>query len=297
MSKKNITLAIILLLLTHLFWAGNIFASKIASDHIPPFLLNCMRWFIAAAILTPFVIQSTLKEWPNIVKHFGSICLFGFLGITIYNATLYYAANTSLGINIAVISTLTPLCTFLFAWALYRQHPNTNQVIGFIIGITGVALLIFEANISNLLQLKFTSGDAYMLIAVIAWAIYTVIMPSKKPPIPPLVFLYSTIVVGLIIAVPTTLWEYNQGQRWEAQPQDFWLLTYIGVFPSLLAYLFYNYGVSVIGPSKSVMFSYLLPVFTALISIIWLNEPLKNYHILGQLLVILGFYFSVLRRS
>lgn len=295
LSKKNGLLAIILLLLTHLFWAGNIYVSKIASDHIPPLLLNCLRWLGAALLLTPFAIKTIIKERQAIKQSIAVLCFFGFLGVTLYNSLLYVSAHTSSGINIAVISTLTPLCTFIFAWLLYKQTPNKNQVLGFCLGILGVLTLIFQANLSRLLQLEFSIGDLWMLIAVIAWAIYTVTLPNNKPKVSAITFLYCTIILGVIIALPSAWWEYQQGNRWQIQTSDKWLISYICIFPSLLSYLFYNYGVATIGAIKTVMFSYLLPVFTAVISIFWLKEPLAAYHIIGQLLVITGFYFSVLK--
>ena len=87
MSPK--ILAIIGLLLTNVFWAGNIYVSRIAIETIPPFSLNLIRWALACLILTPFVLGPTIQYWSVIRSHLPQLALFGFLGIAVYNAFLY----------------------------------------------------------------------------------------------------------------------------------------------------------------------------------------------------------------
>jgi len=294
---KKVLLAIILLGFAILFWAGNIYVSKVANSHIPPFLLNFLRWSGAGILLTPFALKHIIRDIAVIKSNWMALACFGVLSVSLYNSLLYLSAHTTSGINIAVISTLTPLITFIFAWLLYRINPTTNQIIGFVLGITGVLILIFQGSWNRFLELKFTLGDTWMLLAVIFWALYSVTLPKHKPKISGISLLYCTIILGLIIALPSVWLEYQHGQRWDIQPSDKWLIGYVCLFPSLLSYLCYNYGLATLGAIKTAMFFYLLPVFTAIISISFLNETLSSYHVIGQILVFIGFYFAVLKSA
>ena len=199
-----------------------------------------------------------------------------------------------------MISTLTPVITFFFVWLFFRIVPNRNQCIGLLLGLVGVLLLVARGDFQHLLQLQFVAGDLWMMAAVVAWAAYTALLKKKPPSLQPMVFLYMSVVLGTVLALPTALWEYQQtgDLSWlTLQGQTFWVYAYVGIFPSILAYLFFNYGANVLGPNMAATFAYLLPVLTALISIFLLDEELLWFHLLGQLFVFVGFYFSLRRVS
>ena len=125
------------LVFTVLFWAGNIYVSKTFADQIPPFTLNYLRWMIMLCIMSPFVLKSVYQCRHIILRSWKLMALYGFLSVTIYNAFMYLAAHTIDGINIAVISSLIPLLTFITTWMLLGSKPNQRQLIGFILGIIG----------------------------------------------------------------------------------------------------------------------------------------------------------------
>lgn len=294
-------LAVIGLLVTNVFWTGNIYVSRIVVESVPPFSLNLIRWGVACLILTPFLLRSTIQNWHMIRSNIVQLTLFGFLGITVYNAFLYTAAHTTSGINIAVMSTLTPVITFFFVWLFLRVTPNRYQMIGLVFGLLGVLTLVARGDVSRLLQLDLVVGDLWMIAAVVCWAIYTALV-KNKPPLPPLVFLYITILIGTLLAFPGAIVE-NVGleggvMSWLSfDLKSLSVFIYVGIFPSILAYLMFNYGAMVLGPNVAANFAYILPVMTALVSVFWLNEELRWFHFAGQILVMIGFYFSFRRSS
>ena len=287
-------LAMFGLVLTSLFWAGNIFVSKLLIGVVPPFTLNFLRWMIAVIVLLPFV-------WPNIQtlsemnkQAWLSLAIYGFLGVTIYNAFLYTAAYTTSGLNIAVISTITPLLTFVFAWLFLGDRPSRNQMIGFLFGITGVLVLLSSGDLSSLLQLAFNYGDIWMLLACLGWAIYTVFLVKKPSQLTPVFFMFITTILGLLMALPMVVWELTQAESQFKFSQTVVIaLLYVGIFPSVCSYLLFNYGVSVLGSQTASLCAYLIPVFTAIIGILFLQEGIHWYHLVSQFLVLLGFCLTL----
>ena len=290
-------LAVIGLILTSLFWAGNIFVSKILVGVVPPFTLNVLRWLIAVLILTPFALKSFSGAWPIIKTSWLKLSVYGFLGVTIYNSFLYNAAYTTESINIAVISTITPLLTFIFVWLLFGNKPSVSQMVGFAFGILGVLLLLSKGSFLTLAQLNFKNGDLWMLTACVCWAIYTAYLIRKPNGLSPVVFMYVTTIIGLIIALPAAGWELQQSNAsFELNKKIVLSLLYVGLFPSVLSYLFFNYGVAVLGSQTATLGAYLIPVFTGVIGVIFLNESIHWFHIVSQILVFIGFYLGLLRR-
>jgi len=288
--------AIMGLVLTSLFWSGNIYVSKILLHEVSPMTLNLIRWSLSIVVLTPFVLKPTIDSLPVIKRSIIPLAIFGFLGVTVYNTLLYSAAYTTDGINIALISTLTPLLTFVIAWMFFGQAPSSMQSIGFVLGLVGVLLLLGQGRMDVLFSLHFKFGDVLMLIAVLLWATYTVYVVKKPKGIPPLVFLYVTTILGVLMAVPAVIWEWQAGNLLLVMNTTNSLaLIYVGIFPSVLSYLLFNHGVEVLGPQSASLCSYLLPIFTALIAIVWLGEVLTWYHVVSQLLVFTGLFLSLKR--
>jgi drug/metabolite transporter (DMT)-like permease len=68
-------------------------------------------------------------------------------------------------------------------------------------------------------------------------------------------------------------------------------ILYIILFPSVCSFVFWNLSVKAIGTSKCGVFLNLIPVFTAIISVI-LGERITLAQVLGGLSVFIGVYLT-----
>jgi drug/metabolite transporter (DMT)-like permease len=66
------------------------------------------------------------------------------------------------------------------------------------------------------------------------------------------------------------------------------VLAYVVIFPSVLAYLFFNRGVELIGANRAGPFFHLIPVFGSAIAIFFLGERPALFHAIGYVLIIAG---------
>lgn len=69
-------------------------------------------------------------------------------------------------------------------------------------------------------------------------------------------------------------------------------LLYLGIFPSVIAFLFWNTGVSKVGPTQAAAYYNLIPVFNILLASFLLNEKLELYHIIGGLSILVGLVIT-----
>ena len=87
---------------------------------------------------------------------------------------------------------------------------------------------------------------------------------------------------------PVTVAEFMAGRRVHPTPAAFAVLAYVVIFPSLIAYIFFNRGVELIGANRAGPFFHLIPVFGSAIAIAFLGERPQLYHGIGYLLIITG---------
>jgi drug/metabolite transporter (DMT)-like permease len=104
-------------------------------------------------------------------------------------------------------------------------------------------------------------------------------------------------VIGLLILAPLYVWE-----ALTAVPVTFSTgviagIAYTGIFPSVLAYLFWNRGVAEVGANRAGQFLHLIPVFGTALAVVFLGESLKLFHLFGAALIFVGIYLAAPRKS
>src|SRR5258706_12078386 len=96
---------------------------------------------------------------------------------------------------------------------------------------------------------------------MVLWAIYSLLLKWRPAGIPPIAFLCSCGIVGVVAMSPVYAWELAAGKSivWSWPVAGAFL--YLGIFPSFLGYVFWNKGVEQVGPNVAGLFVYLMPGF------------------------------------
>ena len=74
-------------------------------------------------------------------------------------------------------------------------------------------------------------------------------------------------------------------------------VTYTGILPGFLGYVFYNRAVGEVGASRASLFIHLMPVFGTLLSAIFLAEIPQTYHFAGIALIFSGIYLTTSHKA
>ena len=91
-------------------------------------------------------------------------------------------------------------------------------------------------------------------------------------------------------------WDIAEGARFQLDAIALGSIAYVALFPSVLAYIFWNRAVAELGASKSGQFLHLMPAFGAVLSWLLLGEQLHGFHLIGIGLIALGIYLATARR-
>ncbi|MBF8163876.1 DMT family transporter [Ectopseudomonas hydrolytica] len=289
------SLAFFGLLLANLCWSGNALVARAFAGEIAPFTLSFWRWCLALALLLPFVAVPLWRHRAAVAKAGWRLLVLGGLGIAGYNSLLYSAAQTTAAINISLVNTCLPLVTFIGAGLLLNEWPARRAWWGMLVAVVGLAVLISQGQWSRLASLSFNQGDLIMLLAVVDWALYSLLLrrwAAYLQPIPPLALLGVFILLGVPLILPFYLYELAQGVQLALNVANLSAIAYTAVFASLLAYLAWNHGIRVVGAAKAALTNYLMPVFTALLGWVLLSESLQLYHWLGAAMIFGGLLLA-----
>lgn len=288
--------AYLLLTLTALFWAGNFVLGRGINEIIPPLAISFWRWFLAALIITPFAWGHIKKEWPLIRANIWFLLLLGTLSGAGFNALTYIGLHTTTATNALVLNSSMAMLIVLANFIMYRILLDKTQTLALIISFIGVMIIISKADISTLLALRFNAGDLLVFTAIVGWAIYTALLPSR-PPLHWLSFTAAIFWAAALVLAPMALAEHFIYAPMPLNLPSLSAVAYATLFPGLLAYIFYNRSVELIGGNRAGIAIYLMPLFGTVLSIIFLGEQPELYHFTGFALIISGVVLSSFGKS
>ena len=282
-----------MLIFATLFWAGNFVVGKIAFlENVPPFSLTFFRWFLVWLILIPF----TYKEFFNLKKIiFQNIPLLFFLGLTsvgLFNSFIYNALNFTQVINASLFNAVIPAVIILFCFLFKLDKTNKFQLLGLMLTIFGILSIITKLNLKILLTLDFNKGDILMMGAVITWGLYSAFLKKIKFKVSLLTFVHILCTFGLISLIPQFLYEFLQGETVKVNSTFVYSLLYLAIFPSVGSYYCWAGAVSIIGANRAGIFLSLIPLFSAVMAILFFQEKFQFYHFIGSILTLFGLFLS-----
>lgn len=286
----------LLLTLPALFWAGNMIAGRLARGNVPPLTLTFLRWALALVILLPLSWRHVKADWPVLKRAWRPILVLTVFGIVAYNSLGYTGLKTTTAINAGLLQAAITPFTVLIALVFFRERPSGPVVAGMALSALGALTVVTQGRPEALIHLHLNVGDLFLLAAVFAYAVYTVWL-RRAPKTHPLSILTATFSLGALILIPFVAAEILSGEVVKPTPTALGCILYVGLFPSLAAYFFYNRGVALLGAARASQFLYLIPVFAAVLAVGLLGEVLTPAHFAGAALITAGIVVASLKRK
>jgi drug/metabolite transporter (DMT)-like permease len=277
----------LLLSLTSLFWAGNIVLARYVAGHVPPLTLSCIRWIGSFILLWPFARPHLKKDWPALRARWPLLLVLSATGFAANNALSYWGLQYTQALNALLIQSSGPLFVALWSLALFGVRLTAFQLAGILTSLLGVLTILLRGDFSALASIRFNTGDLMVAGALLIFGLYSALMP-RRPVTHQLSLIACTIGCGAILLLPFSIWEYASGVTLKLDLLSLATLAYAMIFPSTLAYLFFNRGIALIGPNRAAPFFHLMPVFGSVLAIVLLGEEPRLFHLVGYVLVLGG---------
>ena len=293
MIRRWVSSPHLLLALATLFWAGNNIVARAVVSDIPPVALSFWRWAVAFLIVTPFAWPKVRAQWPIIRSHWRLMAVLGCLGVAGYNTIVNLAVTTTTAINVSLVNAVTPAVTVVVAWAVVGTLVSRRVVFGMVLSFTGILAIIAQGNLRTILEFTVNRGDLLMLPAVVAWAFYTISLRHRPAGLDPLALIWATFLVGVTVVGVGYAVEYAIiGRGFALSGPNLAAIGYVGLFPSLLAFVFWNRGIEKLGAAAGAQFQNLTPIWGTLGGVAILGEALHPYHLVGIALIFVGVFLA-----
>ena len=267
-------------------WGVNFAVVKGALATFDPLAFNALRFAIASVLVFGVLkARGELGMLPE-RRDLPRIVVLGLLGNVLYQMCFILGLDRSRAGHASVILALTPILTAFLSMLTGHEKPGARTWGGALLSIVGIGLVSGAA--IRLEGREALVGDAILVTACVAWALYTV---GARP----IVRRYGAVrttawtmwigAVGLIgIGMPAVL-----RQDWRGVDPGAWGgLAFSATFAIGLAYLIWYRGVERIGNTRTAIFSNLTPIVALAASAVLLREAPSALALVGAGLTIGG---------
>ena len=281
-----------LLSFASLAWAGNIVVGRAFHAAIPPVSLGFWRWATAFLILFPIFLPQLKRQRAALLREWKLILLLGLVGVAAFTALQYTALNTTSVVNVALINAVSPVVIPVLAWAIWRERVTVRQAAGIGVSLLGVSFVVLRGDPALILVQGLAEGDVVMLVAMICWSVYVTFLGRRPEDIDSGVLLVASIIPALAVLFPVWIWEITQIRPMAVDGSTFLVIGYIGPVATALAYFGYTRAVPAVGPTRGGLFIHLMPPFAAVLGMIFLDERLEAFHLIGAAAIFAGLYLT-----
>ena len=258
------------------------FISVSLQDFSPVGIVS-LRVLIAAIILTLFMVVKGLRL-PVDPLAWVVFLLLGIMG-NLLPFLLISIGQKDISSGIAgLLMAFMPLATMVLAhYFVIGESLNRFKILGFVLGITGVAIVLWPSLVgahSNLLS------GLLILLAAISYAINTILV-RRLPSYNPVVTAAGVMIVSSMIIVPFWLWQdlpWQQSYSLKATLSVLWL----GIGPTAFATIFLFAVIATAGPTFLSYINYVIPVVAYFTGALILGEAIEWHSLAAMLLIIMG---------
>ncbi|MBM3509585.1 MAG: DMT family transporter [Alphaproteobacteria bacterium] len=274
--------AVVLLALGQTFFAGAIVVGRLVHVDMPPVGLMFWRAVVAFLVLMPFIVGRWRREWPLLRAHWKIVLGLGLTQAALGQVPVFLGLHTTTAVNAGLITATQPALIMLLAVVWLRERIGPRQAVGLIAAFAGTIAIVVRGDIAALARLEFSIGDLWVQIGIASWAAYAILVRSMPRTVSPLVIFQSMTLSSAAVLIPlyaVEVWVFDAHLRFDAA--TVFTVLYFAVLASVLALWFLAVGIRVLGPSRSGMFNYLMPVITVALAAAILGETLERFHLVG----------------
>ena len=281
----------ILLIMATFMWAGHANVLKVSINEISPMLLMAFRWVGCLIILTFFLWSDAIKYIPSIKRRLPWVGMMGGIGMAGFTICLIVAAHSTSAINLGIAQSFIPALVMVLGLTILRTTITKVQATGLILSMIGALIMVSKGSMESIVSLTFNTGDLIMLIGCFCYAGYTLGLSNRIEMPPIMMFLFFSFFASLSLFICVIV-EFLTGNLIWPGLKGTVVILYCIVFPSILAQTFFMRGVELIGANRAGLYVNLVPIFTALIAVIFLSEHLFIFHVVSLLLVLSGIFIT-----
>lgn len=275
---------------TVILWASAYVFTKVALDYFTAFGLGFLRYFVAAIVL---VIAATIKKigLPD-YRDIPKFILSGLLGFTLYMVAFNIGSTTLSSTTGSIIIASVPIITAGLAVVFLKERLKAWSWMAILIEFSGILILMLWNGV-----LSINIGVLWMIAAAVLLSGYNLTQRQYTKKYSAFQSTTYSIIAGsllLLVFLPEAF-----SQIINAPLRQIFVVIYLGVFPSAIAYLWWSKALSIASKTSDVSnYMFITPLLSMILGyVIILEVPDISTYIGGSVILIGLLIFNYSQRN
>jgi drug/metabolite transporter (DMT)-like permease len=201
---------------------------------------------------------------------------------------VYAGLRTTTTVNAVLLNSSAPRFIMLCSWVIERDRATRGQIVGMLISLAGILIIMVRGEFAHLAQLQVHAGDAWVLLAMLVWGVYSVLLKRRPPELGGVLLLFLISVASVLLQAPVFLWSQWQAPMQMLAPPTMAGVLYVALAASVAAYICWNRAIAVVGANAAGVTLHLLPAFGTILAILLLDETFQGFHAAGITTILVG---------
>ncbi|MEA2030894.1 MAG: DMT family transporter [candidate division Zixibacteria bacterium] len=293
-APSPIAVVVSALLLHQLLSALTFPIAKFGLALIEPFTFAFYRFVISSLVL--MTIVSMQKNNPPIVrKDYIKIIGLGFLIVPFNQVVFLYGQSLTAAGHAALLFATVPIWVFLAALIHLKERFIIRRAVGIVVGLIGVVVVMTSGAIG--IGSEYLVGDAIIIVAVVAWAYYTIWGKPLVEKYGALRITAYTLASGSVLYFPFGLYQAVTFD-YAGVTVGAWLsVIYVALGTSVVAYVLWYWALGQRDASKVAVYHNIQPVIASAVAYIFLDEPIGWPFVIGGAIVLTGVIITEVERD
>jgi len=291
-SGRKLAITNLMMLSVALFWGvawpvGRILAVDLV-DY--PFSVMFLRYSFAIPVL---FVWMWYREGNTIPKQedWKPLFLMAFTSVFLYQIGYMFGMQRTAASDASLIIGFNPVFVAILSIWFLSHRMNSGGILGICLSFSGI-LLIFLA--SPNVQIPFNeriTGNGMIMFGAFVYAIYVIsmrryVLERGDNQLSSLALIAWVSLIGWLFFIPLVIYEAPWDRTWTND--EWFLIVYLGVLSTAVAYVFFAIGIDVIGANRASSFVNVVPVFGILSSWFLLGEELGWIQLVSLILIYFG---------
>jgi drug/metabolite transporter (DMT)-like permease len=271
-------------------WGASFVATKVALQYAAPTTVVWLRFAMGVLILGLAVFLNKQFTLPR-GKDWGYFALLGFLGVTFHQWLQSTGLLTAQATTTAWIITSTPIFIALLGFIVLKERLAWYQALGILLASFGVLLIVTKGHLSSLLEGQFGApGDFLVLISAPNWALFSTLSRPGLKKHPAALMMFYVMSFGWLFSSVLFFASSEVEQVWSIPLHGWLAISFLGVFCSGIAYIFWYDALKDLPVAQTGAFLYLEPIITVVVAAVVIKETILLATLAGGIIILIGVW-------
>lgn len=289
--RKVVFLIYLKLLLMAVFWGGTFIAGRNISQQIGPFSAAFLRFSVASVCLLLIASRGGQRLPLPKRRHLLPLALLGLTGVFSYNYFFFKGLKLIEAGRASIIIATNPVFIALFASLIFRERMTVVRLLGICLSVVGAIGVITKGHPGTIFSGNLGWGELFIFCCVASWVTYSLLGKAIMADLSPLLAVTYSSVIGTVFLLFPAIGE-GLLANWPYALSVWGNAAYLGVFGTVVGFVWFYQGIQQIGPTKAGLFINFVPPSAVVMAYLILDEPITWSLMVGVVLVSAGVYLT-----